>query len=49
LRAGMRTALVLTGVTQQADVAQSERRPDFVLPNLQELPGLLDRILAREA
>lgn len=46
LRVGMRTALVLTGVTREADLARSERHPEFVLPNLLELPRLLDRLLA---
>lgn len=49
LRVGMRTALVLTGVTQADELARSDRRPEFVLPDLHELSRLLDRLLAPEA
>lgn len=46
LRAGMRTALVLTGITRQEDLERSERRPDFVLSSLEDLPGLLEELTA---
>lgn len=35
--AGLRTALVLTGVTSRADLAQSEIQPDFVFDSITEL------------
>lgn len=42
-RAGMMTALVLTGVTRRADVVHASVRPDHVLESLAELPELLHR------
>jgi 4-nitrophenyl phosphatase len=41
LTGGMRTALVLTGASQQADIARLHIRPDYVLPSISELPRLL--------
>jgi NagD protein len=38
--AGMATAVVLTGVTQRADVSRLETPPDYVLESLSELLGL---------
>ncbi|WP_123534492.1 HAD-IIA family hydrolase [Halosimplex salinum] len=39
---GMATALVLTGVADRADVAESVIDPDFVLDSLADLPAALD-------
>jgi HAD superfamily hydrolase (TIGR01457 family) len=39
-RAGMTTALVLTGVTQREDLADAPARPDYVLDSIAELRGL---------
>ena len=41
-RAGMTTALVLTGVTSRADVERADVRPDYVLDSLVEVGQLLD-------
>ena len=41
-RAGMRTALVLTGAAQRADLAHAPVQPDYVLESVAELPQLLD-------
>lgn len=43
-RAGMRTALVLSGVTDRSDLADSEVSPDHVLDSIAEVPGLLDAV-----
>jgi 4-nitrophenyl phosphatase len=48
-RAGMVTALVLTGVTSEADLQRAEAAaarplPDHVLADMSELPALLDRL-----
>jgi ribonucleotide monophosphatase NagD (HAD superfamily) len=45
-RAGVRTALVLTGVTRRADLASRPpgARPDYVLDALDDLLPLLDRL-----
>ncbi|HZK48457.1 MAG TPA: HAD-IIA family hydrolase [Thermoleophilia bacterium] len=44
-RAGMRSALVLTGVTARWEVDAAEApRPDFVLETLEELPAVLARL-----
>lgn len=49
-RAGMRSALVLTGVTKRSELqTQGALRPDFVLETLEELPSLLDRLCAGPA
>ena len=40
-QAGMATAVVLTGVSTREDVARAAVRPDLVLENLGELPGLV--------
>jgi len=40
-RAGMQTALVLTGETRRKDLAQSAIQPDAVLESIEEVPGLL--------
>jgi HAD superfamily hydrolase (TIGR01450 family) len=40
-RAGMTTALVLSGVTDRADLADSDVEPDYVLENLGEIDTLL--------
>ena len=46
-RAGMRSVLVLTGVTQARDLeAPDAPRPDFVLPDLHGLAGVLDELTA---
>lgn len=41
-RAGMATALVLSGVTDRADLAASDHAPDHVLESIAGLPELLD-------
>lgn len=41
-RAGMTTALVMTGVTRRADLAHSPVRPDYVLESIADVPRLLD-------
>jgi HAD superfamily hydrolase (TIGR01450 family) len=41
-RAGMTTALVLTGVTRQADLAHAPAQPDYVLESIAEVPRLFD-------
>jgi HAD superfamily hydrolase (TIGR01450 family) len=41
-QAGMTTALVLTGVTQRADLDRTPVQPDHILESIAELPGLLD-------
>jgi arabinose operon protein AraL len=44
IHAGVRTVLVLTGVTQRADLRQSENQPDVVLESIAELPGWIQSI-----
>jgi NagD protein len=39
-RAGMTTALVLTGVTRQADLAHAPVQPDYVLESIADVPRL---------
>ena len=39
-RAGMTTALVLTGVTRRADLAHAPAQPDYVLESIAEVPRL---------
>ena len=41
-RAGMATALVLTGVTRREDLTHAPLQPDYVLDSIAELPGLLE-------
>ncbi|AQL41344.1 HAD family hydrolase [Halorientalis sp. IM1011] len=41
-RAGMTTALVLTGAADRDDVAESDVRPDHVLDGIGDVPDLLD-------
>ncbi len=41
-RAGMTTALVLTGVTQREHLPHGTLQPDYVLESIAELPRLLD-------
>jgi arabinose operon protein AraL len=41
-RAGMTTALVLTGVTRRADLAHAPAQPDYVLESIAEVPRLFD-------
>lgn len=41
-RAGMETAVVLSGVTARADVEAADVRPDHVLDSVADLPALLD-------
>ena len=41
-QAGMRTALVLSGVTQRGDLARAEVQPDYVLESIAQLPQILD-------
>jgi HAD superfamily hydrolase (TIGR01450 family) len=49
-RAGMRSALVLTGVTERSELDESgSARPDFVLETLEGLPSLLDTLGAGTA
>ena len=40
-RAGMTTALVLTGVTRRANLAHASIQPDYVLESIAGVPGLL--------
>jgi HAD superfamily hydrolase (TIGR01450 family) len=40
--AGMLTAAVMTGVATRADVDRMERKPDFVIDNLEELLELVE-------
>lgn len=42
LEAGMRTALVLSGATQQGAEERGGYRPDFVVPSIRELPRVLE-------
>jgi len=42
-QAGITTALVLTGVTQRADLDRAPVRPDHVIESVADLPGLLGR------
>ncbi len=41
-RAGMTTALVLTGVTRRADLAHAPAQPDHVLESIAEVPALFN-------
>jgi NagD protein len=41
IAAGLKTALVLTGVTKRADLDQSSFRPDYILNSIAELPVVL--------
>lgn len=41
-QAGMRTALVLSGVTQGGDLARAVVQPDYVLESIAQLPQILD-------
>ncbi len=41
-QAGMTTALVLTGVTQRADLDRAPVQPDYILESIVEAPGLLE-------
>ncbi len=41
-RAGMTTALVLTGVTDRSDLAESDVSPDHVLESVADVPDLFD-------
>lgn len=40
-RAGMTTALVLSGVSQRADLAHAPVQPDYVLESIAQVPGLI--------
>jgi ribonucleotide monophosphatase NagD (HAD superfamily) len=42
-QAGMRTVVVLTGVTSRADLATSAIQPDHVIERISDLPALLER------
>jgi len=42
-QAGMRTALVLTGVTRKEDLPSAKVKPDHVLDSIVEVPALLGR------
>ena len=42
-RAGMKTALVLSGVAGQADVASGSTRPDYVIDSLADVDRLFER------
>ncbi|MBN2369148.1 MAG: HAD family hydrolase [Vicinamibacteria bacterium] len=44
IQAGMKTVLVLTGNSKQADLERYAYRPHFVLPNVSELPSLIERL-----
>ena len=49
-RAGMRSALMLTGVTERSELDKpGSVRPDFVLETLEGLPSLLDTLGAGTA
>ena len=49
-RAGMRSALMLTGVTERSELDKpGSARPDFVLESLESLPSLLDTLGAGTA
>lgn len=41
-RAGMTTVLVLTGITERADVEESDFTPDYVVDSLADVPALLE-------
>jgi ribonucleotide monophosphatase NagD (HAD superfamily) len=41
LRAGLRTILVLTGVTTRAEATASPTPPDAIAPDLAQVAGLL--------
>ena len=43
-RAGMTTALVLTGVTRRADLAHAPAQPDYVLESIAEVPRLFGNL-----
>ncbi len=42
-RAGMTTALVMTGVTRRADLAHAPAQPDYVLESIAEVPRLFGK------
>lgn len=44
VQAGMRTALVLTGVSHREDLAGSRVQPDVVLESMLDFPALLDEV-----
>jgi ribonucleotide monophosphatase NagD (HAD superfamily) len=44
VQAGMRTALVLTGVSHREDLVGSDVQPEYVLETLREFPALLDEL-----
>ena len=50
-RAGLRTCLVLTGIStkEEAEAAPEEMRPDFIIESIAGLPGLLEGMEAGRA
>jgi HAD superfamily hydrolase (TIGR01450 family) len=44
-RAGMTTVLVLTGVAERADIAESDIEPDYVIDSLGEIETILDELV----
>jgi arabinose operon protein AraL len=42
-KAGISTALVLTGVTQPDDIAHSQARPDFILESIADISSIQGR------
>lgn len=41
-RAGMQTALVLSGVTSREDLGDLEQRPDYVVESIADIPAIVD-------
>ena len=39
-QAGMRTALVLSGVTRREDIPHAPAQPDYILESIAEIPRL---------
>jgi NagD protein len=44
IQSGMKTVLVLTGISKQVDLERYAYRPHFVLPSISDLPALLERV-----
>jgi len=45
LRAGMATAVTLTGASKREDVAKMSSPPDYTVENIGELPGIVARLV----
>jgi HAD superfamily hydrolase (TIGR01450 family) len=45
-RAGMTTVLVLTGVSERADIAESDIEPDYVIDSLGDIETVLDELVS---